>query len=36
MSRAPLASQFPMFIHLIKVKTRKTECTVTLIFKKKK
>ena len=32
MSRAALASQFLMFTNLIKIKTRKTECTVTLIF----
>lgn len=36
MSRAALASQFLVFTHLIEVKTRKTECTVTLIFFQKK
>ena len=36
MSRAALASQFLMFTNLIKIKTRKTECTVTLIFFLKK
>lgn len=34
MSRAALASQFLMFTNLIKIKTRKTECTVTLISQK--
>ena len=34
MSRAALASQCLMFTNLIKIKTRKTECTVTLISQK--